>query len=164
MPETLSRFQISDTATLRFSAQAFSIFEKYRQIKRRNEAGGILLGRLLAGNEVVVEQATKPGPLDRSGLYFFDRSREAAQKIVNREWEKSHGEVIYLGEWHTHPEDYPSPSCRDRTMIRNMFTDTRMEIDFLILVVVGLQDNWIGVRNKRELRRVNPISRFRDNI
>ncbi|MGH9871343.1 MAG: Mov34/MPN/PAD-1 family protein [Pyrinomonadaceae bacterium] len=102
----------------------------------------------------MVERATRPGFLDKAGRYFFDRSRARAQRIVNWHWKKSDGFGVYLGEWHTHPVGYPVPSGRDRRMIRNMFHQTEMEIDFLLLIVVGRNSIWIGIENGVWLRQL----------
>jgi hypothetical protein len=40
-------------------------------------------------------------------------------------------------------------------MIRNMFKQKRMEISFLVLVVIGHDENWVGVRDKRRLVHLN---------
>lgn len=139
--------QFDGNMKLRFSQTAVAAFKRHQQLQGRPEAGGILLGRIYPGSKVVVELATTPNPLDRAGPAFFDRSRDAAQQIVNTTWRKSGGQCIYLGEWHTHAQNLPTPSRRDRTMIRNMFNQTQMEIDFLVLVVVGLEDIWVGKEN-----------------
>jgi integrative and conjugative element protein (TIGR02256 family) len=156
MPNPLAEYRLSDGMTLRFSESACNALRKFRQTGRRNEAGGILLGRILANDEIVIEKVTRPGALDRAGRYFFDRARGPAQRTVEREWKKSNGEIIYLGEWHSHPEDFPTPSSRDKEMIRNMFKDTRMEIDFLVELIIGLEDDWVGIQDEQGLRRILP--------
>jgi integrative and conjugative element protein (TIGR02256 family) len=140
---------------LGFSEDATETLLKYRQTRRKNEAGGILLGRVfIPSGNVIIEVATTPNQFDKAGTYYFDRSREAAQRIVNKAWKKSKGEHIYLGEWHSHPEPYASPSARDRRMIHNMFHQTRMHAGILFLVVVGTEENWIGVEDGVWLERL----------
>jgi integrative and conjugative element protein (TIGR02256 family) len=122
-----------------------------------DEAGGVLLGSVYTLSHTVVEIATTPGPLDRAGPYHFDRSRDAAQAIVNSSWERSAGELIYLGEWHTHRESQPKPSRRDSAMIRNMLRQTEMTIDYLVLVVVGTQEIWVGMDDGRRLAKLSGL-------
>ena len=62
--------------------------------------------------------------------------------------------MIYLGEWHTHNELNPTPSPRDKNMIKNMLKDSKMEIDFLILIIVGEKNNYIGVQSKSSLKEL----------
>jgi integrative and conjugative element protein (TIGR02256 family) len=91
-------------------------------------------------------------------LFFFNRSRKRAQEIVNKQWKKSSGISIYLGEWHTHPVPDPVPSSRDRQMIRNMFNQTQMEITFLFLIIIGTRSNWVGVEDGKTLRHLKCVS------
>src|SRR5439155_19244074 len=141
------RYHINAVEFLHLSEEVISIFQAHKQTGRRKEAGGILLGTVYPEQRVLIKDATVPGYLDKAGRYFFDRSRRRAQRIVNKHWKKSSGDSIYLGEWHTHPEPSPSPSCRDRQMIRNMFNQTWMEIEFLFLIIVGTDSRWVAMEN-----------------
>lgn len=136
--------------------EALGIFKKYEQKGTRSpEAGGILLGHVGAKHDEVVK-ATVPNRLDSRGSCFFNRSRNGAQFRVNRSWRKSHGSLIYLGEWHTHPSITPQPSLIDKNMMKKTFHETRMEIDFLYLVVVGLnQTCWVGRQTGTGLVELN---------
>jgi integrative and conjugative element protein (TIGR02256 family) len=152
-----NRYRISKNECLELSERVTSSIHGCIQAGRRKEAGGILLGTVYPRERVLITDITVPGRFDKAGFYFFDRSRKRAQRIVNSCWKRSTGECIYLGEWHTHAEAVPSPSSRDRAMIRNMFKQTEMEIEFLFLIVVGLESVWIGIENGRELLRLEPI-------
>ncbi len=144
-------YQLKPEGNLIFASEVILTFRDHRQPHGASEAGGILIGRLFADSRVVVEKATTPGPLDKAGPRFFHRSRESAQQHVDKAWHDSEGEQVYLGEWHTHSLPVPVPSWRDRTMIRNMFKQTRMEITFLALVIVGHDENWVGMQDKNKL-------------
>lgn len=141
---------------LRFNAGVLAVFSQHRQHGKRPEAGGVLIGRDFPGQGIIVEVATVPCGRDRAGRTWFNRSRANAQEAVDAAWHRSGGEQIYLGEWHTHPEDIPSPSWRDQAMIRNMHEQTQMEINYLVLVIVGRQENWVGIRDKAGLRKLRP--------
>src|SRR5690606_19284181 len=49
----------------------------------------------------------------------------------------SNGQMVYLGEWHTHPEPFPSPSRTDLKMIEGQFKINQLRTDFLILLIKG---------------------------
>ena len=55
---------------------------------------------------------------------------------------------------HTHSEPYPKPSKIDRDMISNMLKDTIMEINFLITIIVGTHDYWVGYQKGKKLTRL----------
>ncbi|WP_353723141.1 Mov34/MPN/PAD-1 family protein [Dyadobacter sp. 676] len=73
----------------------------------------------------------------------------SGQIIINYEFENSHGQIIYLGEWHTHPECSPSPSQRDLSMIREQFKLTSLNTNFVLLLIQGFEVLDVGVLDKR---------------
>jgi integrative and conjugative element protein (TIGR02256 family) len=102
------------------------------------EAGGILLGRLVdCSADIIVDEVSIPTPLDRSGRFHFLRHRKPAQQHVDKAWAESSCTRIYLGEWHTHPEDVPNPSGHDVTDWRRIVTSAKFEQESLFFVIVG---------------------------
>jgi integrative and conjugative element protein (TIGR02256 family) len=154
----INRYDLGEGRTLEFSQEVIDTFLKFRQRPGKNEAGGILLGRVYEQGDVIIDLATTPNRRDKAGPYYFDRSRAAAQEVVDRLWGESGGEKNYLGEWHSHPIAHPSPSGRDRQMIRNMFRQSKLEVEFLFLVVIGQAESWVGLENGRSLKRLSPLS------
>ncbi|SEB74176.1 Mov34/MPN/PAD-1 family protein [Paenibacillus sp. GP183] len=135
--------------SLIFTPEVIKTFESYRQIElRQHEAGGILLGRVYEYEKIIIEQISTPTSEDKSGRYFFDRSVQKAQRIVTEAWQESKGEIRYLGECHTHPEATPTPSSVDRKLIKGMLNDTKMDIDFLFLVIIGMRDLYVASQRK----------------
>lgn len=130
------------------------IVGSYRQQQNQNEAGGILLGRMWP-DKIVVEQVSVPGLGDRSGRHFFERDSKRAQKAIDEAWEKSGGEVRYLGEWHTHPERHPTPSCQDKKMISGVFHRSPYRYGPILLLIVGTATLWLGVQTERRLHSLN---------
>lgn len=77
------------------------------------EAGGVLLGRhLLDSEDVVVDEVTVPQSTDRRTRFSFFRSKKH-ETIAKERWEAEASTLAYLGLWHTHPEDSPTPSSVD---------------------------------------------------
>jgi integrative and conjugative element protein (TIGR02256 family) len=152
------RYIIADDLFLEFTNDVLFKFKKYRQFGNREEAGGILLGKVFE-TKVVVDMITTPSFWDKASKLSFTRNVSRAQKIVNLAWACSSGERIYLGEWHTHPVFKPTPSPDDKKLILNMLKDTRMEIDFLFLVIVGLgeEDLYVGYQKNDILRKLNRL-------
>ena len=148
-------YKIKDNLTLELTSEVLEEFKKYRQIGNRREVGGILLGQVF-DTKIVIDEITGPSFLDKAGRFFFVRNVKRAQKIVNTVWVKSDGKRIYLGEWHTHPEMNPSPSYDDRKLIADMLTYSKMEIDFLFMIIVGLGkiDLYVGYQKGQLLNKL----------
>ncbi|MGA5715039.1 ribosomal-processing cysteine protease Prp [Bacillus cereus] len=140
-----------------FSEHVEEKLKSYRQIKEnQHEAGGILMGKVYK-NTVIIDALSEPSKEDKSGRNFFERNVKRAQKIVEDAWKESNGERIYLGEWHTHPELTPTPSSDDKRLIFNMLNHTQMEIDFLLMVIMGTQSNFVAVQQKG-LKSIIPLT------
>jgi len=103
------------------------------------ESGGILLGRVFE-DYIFIDKATIPGEGDKRGPLFFHRSKARAQLITNRAFLRSKGKQIYIGEWHTHREKEPHPSFIDKFEIRRAFHKSKLNLNFLILIIVGNDD------------------------
>jgi integrative and conjugative element protein (TIGR02256 family) len=156
MPRIVSKqLKLPNGYFLTFADAAAKIFDSHRQYSNMPESGGILLGRIYDDKrEVLIERASVPNSRDRSGHTFFDRSDEAAQEIIDAAWSESGGELIYLGEWHTHPEPFPTPSSTDRRMIANLLRHARLETDFLITAIIGQKGLWVGCQTSKKLARL----------
>lgn len=136
---------------LKISENTIDILKKFEQKNNMEEAGGILLGHVYP-NYITIEKVTTPSILDKLGRYFFIRSKLSAQKFINKCWSDTDGTLIYLGEWHTHPITNPLPSDQDKKMISKCLKETKMEIDFLFLVIVGLRGSlWVGLQTRNGL-------------
>lgn len=132
-------WRLASGANVLLSQRALEHMEVFRQIgDDASEAGGILIGRvLLASGDILVDHATKPTVQDQRSRFRFLRARESAQQIVDEAWAQSDGSQIYLGEWHTHPEDTPSPSWWDRCNWRHIARCAKYEQDALLFLIVG---------------------------
>jgi integrative and conjugative element protein (TIGR02256 family) len=125
------------------------------------EAGGVLMGRHIRGTrDVVVDSVTTPMRGDRQRRFRFHRSRKPHQRALDEAWESSQGTCVYLGEWHTHPEPYPTPSSVDLADWRKRLQHDEVDSESLFFVLVGqeLCVAWEGLRSTREISRLEQIS------
>lgn len=132
------------------ACEAFAAFVQAG--KNDAEAGGIMLGRLILDcSDVIVDDATKPHPDDKRSRLFFWRSNKNAQQRVVDAWNGSSGTQIYLGEWHTHPEDVPKPSCVDIQNWNRILGRSRFEQGFLLFVIIGRRETrvWEAGKGRR---------------
>ena len=141
-----------DKYTIHISDDALSILDKYKQHKKyQNESGGIILGFVHKDNNIYISKISEPNVLDKAFRYSFERNKKAAQIIVNSEFYESGGKVIYLGEWHTYPEPNPFPSLVDIKMIKQQYTNNKINEDFLILLIQGMESLYVGFYDGNQL-------------
>lgn len=152
-------YSFNNNQMLCISEDVTLLFNKHRPKPyiNKKEAGGILLGKVYS-KKIIIESITEPSIMDKAGEFFFIRNIPKAQNAINKSWKKSEGEQIYLGEWHTHNEDYPTPSPRDMCMINNMLKDSKMEIDFLFLIILGRKNNYVGLQKGNLLTNLELLS------
>jgi integrative and conjugative element protein (TIGR02256 family) len=119
---------------------ALATIKQFRQIGGADlEAGGILLGRiLLDSDDIVIDEAVAPSLRDDRRRYFFRRRRREAQARVVSAWTESAGASRYLGEWHTHPEQIPTPSSHDLSEWCRIAREARYEQKSLLFFIQGI--------------------------
>jgi len=120
--------------TFVFSRRVLKLFEDCRQTAPGvPEAGGQLFAKL-AGNQIRIQQATGPRPSDERGRAHFVPDRLAEQGEIARMHKDG---LHYIGDWHSHPDEYPSPSTTDIRSIRECVLRSRHELNGFVMVVVG---------------------------
>ncbi|MBP0633180.1 MULTISPECIES: Mov34/MPN/PAD-1 family protein [unclassified Cupriavidus] len=103
------------------------------------EAGGVLLGRfLLDSADVVVDEVTTPQGSDRRSRFGFFRSKKH-EALARERWQGQKNTLAYLGLWHTHPEEDPTPSSVDRADWQQAVSRDTFEGDYLFFPIVGTQ-------------------------
>lgn len=100
---------------IKISDDVIKIMTSYMQLDKKDcEAGGILIGRESkeTGN-IIIEHATKPYKKDKRSRHFFHRRDKSHVDFFNNLYVKYNNIYGYIGEWHTHPEDFPNYSGID---------------------------------------------------
>lgn len=127
------------------------LFERYKQFGvTNNESGGILLGQI-SEKGIYILRASTPNKFDKSSRHSFECNKDAAQVIINYEFQNSDKKTIYIGEWHTHPEKNPTPSGIDKSMIIGQFKKNKLNEPFLILMIQGLSELYIALWDGKKL-------------
>lgn len=135
-----------------FHVEALAILDHFTQRgKSQPEAGGIIMGKLV-GDEIQVMRLSVPTGLDKASRFNFERHVLSAQIVIDYEFYNSNGEMVYLGEWHTHPEPHPTPSETDRKMIRQQYQNKGRKTDFLLLVIQGTESRYVGIIENGHLK------------
>lgn len=114
-----------------------------------NEAAGVLIGER-RGSHMVIYDISEPGKGDIRSRYFVDRRGPHHQAAVDDAFARSSGKLQYLGEWHTHPEDQPSPSSTDLgTWRRHLVAKEQM-----VLLIIGRKQIWAA---KKVAEKIVPL-------
>ena len=76
---------------------------------------------------------------------------------MNKFFKESNGKKIYLGEWHTHPEDYPTPSLLDNKSILERMQKDVLNSEIIFMIIVGRKNFYIsfvkmdGIKNEKNI-------------
>lgn len=126
--------------------QVFNIWRKYRQTRTEdNEACGILIGGYNEKQKIIfIDSCTEPQKADLRKRTVFTLQDSYHQQKVNEVFVSSEKTHFYLGTWHSHPENYPSPSGIDlrdwkKCIKRNSHNK------FMIFSIVGVEEILIKV-------------------
>jgi len=77
------------------------------------ETGGVLAGYRTETGEVFITYASEAGPKAVESANRFEKDVEFCQQFLNDLLQRYGGKIIYLGEWHSHPNENNSPSATD---------------------------------------------------
>jgi len=97
------------------------------------ENGGQLFARFVQDG-IQVEVATVTRGFSRRTRFGFWPDRKAEQADINQLFERG---LHYIGDWHTHPEEVPSPSATDKLKMQEIFRNSRHELPFMLMAIVG---------------------------
>lgn len=147
-----------DNYELLIHAGPLAILEKFTQYKSKDpESGGVILGKII-NDQINIMKISVPTPLDRCSRTNFERHKTSAKIIIDHEFYNSNGQMVYLGEWHTHPEPFPSPSGTDLKMIEGQFKNNVLSTDFLILLIKGTRGFYFRIVERHVFRELRVIS------
>ena len=125
----------------------------YRQLTYKcKEAAGVLIGER-RGPHFVIQLISLPCPKDIRHRFSVDRISKHHQKVVDQAFQESKGTWQYIGEWHTHPEDIPTPSLTDINSWKNNLVSNQE----LVLIIVGRANFWVGKQYFKELTTLKKV-------
>lgn len=127
------------TCKLKIEAIVLDNIMSYRQINPSDtEAGGILVGRVNKGSgNIIIEYCSNPLPEDKRTRLSFLRKDKRHIEFYTKLNEESKGIYAYMGEWHTHPEDYPNYSSIDLKNWKSIAKKMRISGKEYIHIIVG---------------------------
>lgn len=123
---------------------------RYRQARWfATEAGGQLFGTV-SETEVIITKATGPYRGDVRWRCSYRSNPKAAQKAID---ENAGLGLLYLGEWHTHPEAMPTASTSDQLTILGLHRRSALRLSCVVMIIQGTE--WLAIHSVDEggLRR-----------
>ncbi|HGS8649074.1 TPA: Mov34/MPN/PAD-1 family protein [Enterococcus faecalis] len=138
----LIKYLLPDGNELIIHAQVINTLLSHTQKKFSDpESGGFLLGyENKKSSSIIVEDVTIPQKEDRkSSTHFMIKDNAHINFLEKAEVEKS----FFLGTWHTHPQDYVTPSITDWRDWKKSRKKERPGARYMIFIIVGRKE--IGV-------------------
>ena len=117
------------------------IVEKLNSIQRsydfHKEIGGIIIGIFdTKGMCLRITDLSFPHAHDNSSRFRFVRHSDGHQKFMDEVWEQSNHIKSYLGEWHTHDQDFPVPSLVDKQTWKRI-SKRDNNFDQSVFIIIG---------------------------
>jgi integrative and conjugative element protein (TIGR02256 family) len=147
-------FSISNDRKLKIDGKPIENMLSYAQDTiEKDEAGGVILGRFIKdSNNIVIDVNTEPMKGDIRTRTRFKRGKKRHQEIIDKIWEESEGTCNYIGEWHTHPEENPSPSSTDIKSWTKILRNDYFSSKYLYFIIVGTKSIGIWEGNSENLK------------
>lgn len=118
------------------------------------ESGGQLFAKVTA-TEILITRATGPYKEDRVSRYRLTLNRWRQKADIRKLFRAG---LHFVGEWHTHPEPFPSPSSIDLENIQECFVKSRHELSSFLMLIVGTDESeqglWFSQHNESQFRQL----------
>lgn len=119
------------------------------------EVGGQLFAQF-GSSAVVIKKITQSPVLGKSKRLLFQPDRTIEQTVIYSMFKDGYH---YVGDWHSHPEEIPSPSATDLVTIKSVFINSLHVLSHLLLVIVGTRSLpcglFVGLQDKDQLEICN---------
>lgn len=146
-----------DPCTVEVTADVVEILRSMCQ-KSGTENGGILLGSQINEKYYRINRASEPCLLMNSSTRCgCIRDANKANEIIKHEFISSNRKRVYLGEWHTHPENFPTPSVIDIASVYDIFHKSKLAIEGVFLVIIGYKSIYWGFHDGLQMHEIQPI-------
>jgi integrative and conjugative element protein (TIGR02256 family) len=123
---------------LSISEELIRIIAVHGAKKYPKEFGGLLLGRYMNNNKMVlVEDIILPKKY-KSSKYHFERGSEGLRESLLQKYNAT-PRLMYVGEWHTHPDGPAKPSLTDMNAMSELACDKNVLITNPLLMIVEIR-------------------------
>jgi integrative and conjugative element protein (TIGR02256 family) len=103
------------------------------------EFGGLLIGKYSDDFKTCIIETTILPVKYKSSRYSFERGKKGLKAKLT-EFYNSEPRLIYVGEWHTHPDSLAIPSSKDKTAMKEIEDNNDVNITSPLLLIIGLNN------------------------
>ncbi len=103
--------------------------------KAGTETGGILAGHIDSNKNISILFASGPGPKAVQSPTRFEKDVEFCQKFLDDLFVEHGDKAIYLGEWHSHPNENNKPSNVDLRSLTDISNQKEYLTDHPIMII-----------------------------
>ncbi|MBW3098813.1 Mov34/MPN/PAD-1 family protein [Pseudohoeflea sp. DP4N28-3] len=143
--------------TLIFARNVLEHMDAHRQTSwRAPEAGGQLFARI-DGPRISIVEATGPRPTDRRRRCSYVPDRKAEQAEIDQRFRLG---LQFIGDWHTHPEEWPRPSSIDLANVTECVSRSTHNLGGFVLAIRGTgtfpQGLFVGIASTSSIADLHP--------
>lgn len=144
------KYQIPDSNQfISFPESVVNKLISYIQLQGETERGGLLFARFKFP-EVCISNISLPYRHDIQGIYSFIPNQRHQNIEIFRNYKNG---LHFVGEWHTHPQSHPVPSCIDLLSMKDSYLKSRHELNYFLLLILGntcdFNLTWLSIHNSK---------------
>jgi len=114
------------------------------EIWRPLETGGSFMGYVATNTDVVITDAIDAGDNAKHTEHSFLPDQDYQLNEFQRIYYESNGSKLYLGDWHTHPNNLPNLSLQDKkTLVKSATTPESGNPNPIMMILGGKISEWI---------------------
>jgi len=126
------------------------------------EAAGVFIGEIyLEEHTIIIKKAITTYEKNNASRYHVNLDIKKLQNMIDTEWIENGRTFLYLGEWHTHPELFPSPSLTDYLTFSGNYYRSTFEQNLILYAIIGTKQDicdsgiWIRTYNGFRFKKVH---------
>ncbi len=102
------------------------------------EFGGVLIGGYSDnGKQIYLTDVLIPDKFSNS-RFSFKGDTKKINKVIKQYYDQSNGNIIYLGDWHSHPNNSNSYSSLDYRAIKNQARSSTVSINNPLMAIISI--------------------------
>ncbi len=128
--------------TLTIESHCLSMIKSLAEEHYPNEFGGILIGNYIDNNtELVISKILTPVKYKSSSSGFEPNNIELTELLNSKEVIDKNSNLMYVGDWHSHPDNSNQYSIIDFHSIEKIATTNSVKTKNPILLIVSINKN-----------------------